>query len=39
MTAPSFYAAILDQMDLALEHSEKGGVHDCRFGLNNRSFR
>jgi hypothetical protein len=33
MTALSFYAAILDQMDLALEHIEKGGVHDCRFGL------
>jgi len=33
MTALSFYAAILDQMDLALEHIEKGGVHDARFGL------
>jgi hypothetical protein len=33
MTALSFYAALLDQMDLALEHLYKGSVHDARFGL------
>ncbi|MBY5624060.1 hypothetical protein [Rhizobium leguminosarum] len=33
MTALSFYAALLDQMDLALEHLDKGGVHDARFAL------
>ena len=33
MTSLSFYAALLDQMDLALEHLEKGGVHDARFAL------
>jgi hypothetical protein len=33
MTSLRFYAAILDQMDLALEHIDNGGVHDCRFGL------
>ncbi|PTV70222.1 hypothetical protein [Agrobacterium pusense] len=33
MTSLSFYAALLDQMDLALEHLDKGGVHDARFAL------
>ncbi|MBY5400136.1 hypothetical protein HFN01_35690 [Rhizobium leguminosarum] len=33
MTALSFYAALLDQMDLALEHLDKGSVHDSRFAL------
>ncbi|NTE86101.1 hypothetical protein [Agrobacterium rubi] len=33
MTALSFYAALLDQMDLALEHLDKGSVHDARFAL------
>ncbi len=28
-----FLASVLDQMDLALEHIQKGGVHDARFGL------
>ncbi|MGJ7042771.1 hypothetical protein J2Y63_006054 [Shinella sp. BE166] len=28
-----FLASVLDQMDLALEHIRKGGVHDARFGL------
>ncbi len=28
MTSLSFYAALLDQMDLALEHLDKGSVHD-----------
>ncbi|MGO7402994.1 hypothetical protein [Rhizobium ruizarguesonis] len=28
-----FLVNVLDQMDLALEHIEKGGVHDARFGL------
>ncbi|TKV70625.1 hypothetical protein D0C28_24605 [Rhizobium sp. AU243] len=28
-----FLASVLDQMDLALEHILKGGVHDARFGL------
>ena len=28
-----FLADVLEQMDLALEHIEKGGVHDARFGL------
>lgn len=29
----AFLANLLDQMDLALEHIKKGGVHDARFGL------
>lgn len=33
MTSLSFYAALLDQMDLALEHLDKGSVHDARFAL------
>ncbi|TBY66240.1 hypothetical protein E0H51_34075 [Rhizobium leguminosarum bv. viciae] len=33
MTALSFYAALLDQMDLALEHLQKDSVHDARFAL------
>ncbi|AYM66163.1 hypothetical protein G6L68_25095 [Agrobacterium fabrum] len=33
MTALSFYAALLDQMDLALEHLDRGSVHDARFAL------
>ncbi|WP_084368563.1 hypothetical protein [Rhizobium sp. RU36D] len=28
-----FLASVLDQMDLALEHIERGSVHDARFGL------
>ncbi|MBY5439329.1 hypothetical protein [Rhizobium leguminosarum] len=28
-----FLVNVIDQMDLALEHIEKGGVHDARFGL------
>lgn len=28
-----FLVNVLDQMDLALEHIEKGSVHDARFGL------
>jgi hypothetical protein len=28
-----FLASVLDQMDLALEHIQKGSVHDARFGL------
>lgn len=28
-----FLACVLEQMDLALEHIEKGGGHDARFGL------
>lgn len=28
-----FLAGVLDQMDLALEHIQRGGVHDARFGL------
>ncbi|NKM36627.1 hypothetical protein [Rhizobium laguerreae] len=28
-----FLASVLDQMDLALEHIGKGGIHDARFGL------
>lgn len=28
-----FLASVLDQMDLALEHIQKSGVHDARFGL------
>jgi hypothetical protein len=28
-----FLAGVLEQMDLALEHIAKGGVHDARFGL------
>jgi len=28
-----FLADVLDQMDLALEHIQKGSVHDARFGL------
>ena len=28
-----FLAGVLEQMDLALEHILKGGVHDTRFGL------
>lgn len=33
MTSLSFYAALLDQMDLALEHLDEGSVHDARFAL------
>ncbi|MCS4092630.1 hypothetical protein [Rhizobium sp. BK176] len=28
-----FLASVLDQMDLALEHIQKGSIHDARFGL------
>ncbi|WP_153369831.1 hypothetical protein [Rhizobium sp. ICMP 5592] len=28
-----FLAGVIEQMDLALEHIQKGGVHDARFGL------
>ncbi|MDW9776420.1 hypothetical protein GOA89_32535 [Sinorhizobium meliloti] len=28
-----FLASVLDQMDLALEHTRKASVHDARFGL------
>lgn len=28
-----FLASVLDQMDLALEHIQRGSVHDARFGL------
>lgn len=33
MTSLSFYATLLDQMDLALEHLDKCSVHDARFAL------